>query len=345
MTNGVRTIAIPIPATASAMACVDDEANARLRGISILAKACAMGEPASGSLANRWPTLFALSGFIMIATAQVSNMILARGLAGQVPAFSLAFFRWSIIAAALAPFAYREAGSGRLQFRKNIWLIAVTGFFGMFLCGGPIYIAGITTTAINIALIMALSPIVVLLLSQLFGLEKTGAFQLLGMALALLGALFMICRGDPTVLIGMTLAPGDLLVLLAMLGWSGYTLLQTRVAPAATSLARVSVFAAAGALLSLPIAAWETWEAPQKVFNVQAAAAYVFAGLVPGVFAYVGFTYLSGKFGSVRTSLMLYVGPIASALLSFAILREPPTLVHIFGGAAILGGVWISLRK
>ena len=304
-----------------------------------------MGNPAAGSAANRWPALIGLSGFIMIATAQVSNMILARGLAGQVPAFSIAFFRWSIIAAALAPFAYAEACRGRLQLRKNIWLIAATGFLGMFLCGGPIYIAGVTTTAINIALIMALSPIVVLLLSQLFGLEKSGPFQLLGMALALLGTLLIISRGDPTVLVSMKLAPGDLLVLLAMLGWSGYTLLQTRVAPAATSLARVSVFAAAGALLSLPIAAWETWAAPHKVFNTQAAAAYLFAGLVPGVFAYAGFAYLGGKFGSVRTSLLLYVGPIASALLSFAILREPPTLVHIFGGAAILAGVWTSLRK
>jgi hypothetical protein len=44
----------------------------------------------------------------------------------------------------------------------------------------------------------------------------------------------------------------------------------------------------------------------------------------------------------VRTSLVLYGGPIASALLSFLI---PPILIHFEGGVLILGGVWASLQK
>jgi drug/metabolite transporter (DMT)-like permease len=87
------------------------------------------------------------------------------------------------------------------------------------------------------------------------------------------------------------------------------------------------------------------WRAPQAVFNARALAAYVFAGLVPGVFAYAGFAYLGKRFGSVRASIVLYIGPIAAALLSFAVLGEPPGLIHLAGGALILGGVWASLRK
>ena len=41
--------------------------------------------------------------------------------------------------------------------------IVVAGFLGMFVCGGPVYVAGVTTSAINLSLIMALSPLVVLL--------------------------------------------------------------------------------------------------------------------------------------------------------------------------------------
>ena len=87
------------------------------------------------------------------------------------------------------------------------------------------------------------------------------------------------------------------------------------------------------------------WTAPQAVFSMKAAEAYLFAGLVPGLIAYAGFAWLAARFGSVRTSLVLYVGPVASALLSFAILGEPPTLIHLTGGLLILGGVWASLRK
>ena len=287
----------------------------------------------------------ALLGFMLVAVAQVSNMILARGLAGSVPAFSLAFFRWTIIAVGLAPLALAEIRQGRIPLAKNAWPILAAGFLGMFLCGGPVYIAGISTTAIHIALIMALSPIVVVLLSALLGMERIGPLQLIGMGLARAGALLIISGGSLAALTGSSAASGDLWVVLAMLGWSGYTLLQSRVAARASLLARISLFSAAGALFSLPPAIHEMWTTPEQVFSVKALESYLFAGLVPGLIAYAGFAWLAGKFGSVRTSLVLYVGPVASALLSFVILGEPPTAILFLGGLLILGGVWASLRK
>jgi drug/metabolite transporter (DMT)-like permease len=297
----------------------------------------AEARPADGAVA--------LIGFILVATAQATNMILARGLAETVPPFSLAFFRWSIVALGLAPFALADARAARLSLRKSALPVVAAGFLGMFVCGAPVYIAGATTTAINIGLIMTLSPVVLLLISSLLGLERIRPLQIVGMTLALAGALLVISRGDPRALVGVGTSPGDLLILIAMLAWSGYTLLQSRVAPEAGLLARVCLFAAVGALLTLPFAAREIWSVPQAVFNARAVAAYVFAGLVPGVFAYAGFAYLGKRFGSVRASIVLYIGPIAAALLSFAVLGEPPGLIHLAGGALILGGVWASLRK
>jgi len=284
-------------------------------------------------------------GFVFVAAAQATNMILARGLAGTVPPFPLAFFRWAIVAAGLAPVAVAEMHRGRLSLRKNGLLILTAGFLGMFLCGGPVYIAGITTTAINIALIMSLSPIVVMLLSRIFGLERIGALQLLGMGLALIGALLIVSQGDPRKLIELRFARGDLLTLMAMLGWSGYTLLQSRAVAGASFLACVSAFATAGAMFTFPAAVMEMWSAPHSALAPRALAAYLFAGLVPGLLAYAGFAYLGSRFGSVRASITLYLGPVASALLSWAILGESPTLIHVFGGTLILSGVWASLKK
>jgi drug/metabolite transporter (DMT)-like permease len=122
-------------------------------------------------------------------------------------------------------------------------------------------------------------------------------------------------------------------------------LVQSRVAPAASLLARISLFAAAGAFCSLPLAISEMWTTPAQVFNTKVLAASLFAGLVPGLIAYAGFAWLGGKFGSVRTSLVLYVGPVASALLSYVFLGEPPTAILFLGGLLILGGVWAGLRK
>jgi drug/metabolite transporter (DMT)-like permease len=243
------------------------------------------------------------------------------------------------------PIALAEIRDGRVVLAKNIWPILAAGFMGMFLCGGPVYVAGVSTTAIHIALIMALSPITVLLISAALGMEHIGPLQWLGTALALAGALLIISGGHLEALTQLETASGDGLVVIAMLGWSGYTLLQSRAAPRASLLARISLFAGAGALFSLPQALMEMWAMPAQVFSMKAFAAYLFAGVVPGLLAYAGFAWLGGKFGSVRTSLVLYIGPVASALLSFAILGEPPKLIHLFGGLLILGGVWASLRK
>ncbi|MHC6152215.1 DMT family transporter [Bradyrhizobium elkanii] len=295
--------------------------------------------------AKGWEDAVALTGFILVAVGQASNQVLARGLAGSVPPFSLAFFRWSIIAIGLAPFAIAAIRDGKIPLAQNLWPILAAGFLGMFLCGGPVYIAGITTTAIHIALIFALSPIMVLLISAALGIEHIGPLQWLGTALALGGALLIVSGGHLETLTQSSAAWGDLLVVCAMLGWSGYTLLQSRVAPRASLLARVSLFSAAGALCSLPPALHEMWATPAEVFNTRAFEAYVFAGLVPGLIAYAGFAWLGARFGSVRSSLVLYVAPIASALLSWIILGEPPKLIHLVGGLLILGGVWASLRK
>jgi drug/metabolite transporter (DMT)-like permease len=283
-----------------------------------------------------------LLGFLLVATAQVSNMILARGVAGTVPPFTIAFFRWSIVAVGLLPAVVIGLRENPGLFRKQGLGIAAAGFLGMFICGGPVYVAGVTTSAINIALIMALSPLVVLLLSFLSGIETIDRKQIIGMLISLSGAALIITRGHAAV--GTGLAPGDLLALLAMLGWAGYTLLQNRVGGGLSFLARIGLFAAAGALFSLPFALHEIWSAPAAAFNQHAALVYLFAGLVPGLFAYSAYAYLGSAFGAVSTSLSLYLGPIVSAVLSIAFLGEPPTMVHLIGGALSLSGMWWSLQ-
>ncbi|MEH2524736.1 MULTISPECIES: DMT family transporter [unclassified Bradyrhizobium] len=283
-----------------------------------------------------------LLGFLLVATAQVSNMILARGVAGSVPPFSIAFFRWSIVALGLLPAVVMALRESPGLLRKDGFGIALAGFLGMFICGGPVYLAGVTTSAINIALIMALSPLVVLLFSFVSGRETIDRWKIIGMIVALAGALLIITKGQAAT--GAGLSPGDLLALLAMLGWAGYTLMQNNVGQGASFLARIGLFAAAGALFSLPFAIHEIWSMPSAAFSGRAALVYLFAGLVPGLFAYSAYAYLGSMFGAVSTSLSLYLGPIVSAVLSIIFLGEAPTMIHLIGGALSLGGMWLCLQ-
>jgi drug/metabolite transporter (DMT)-like permease len=295
-----------------------------------------------GKAANRTRAVLGLLGFLLVATAQVSNMILARGVAGTVPPFTIAFFRWSTVAVGLLPAVVIALRENPGVLRGQGLGIALAGFLGMFVCGGPVYIAGVTTSAINIALIMALSPLVVLLISFLLGVETVDRRKVVGMLVSLAGAALIITGGRHG--LETAVSPGDLLALIAMLAWAGYTLLQNRVGHGLSFLARIGLFAAAGALFSLPFALHEIWTAPAAALNGHAALVYLFAGLVPGLFAYSAYAYLGSAFGAVSTSLSLYLGPIVSALLSIVFLGEAPTMVHLIGGTLSLSGMWWSLR-
>ena len=284
-----------------------------------------------------------LLGFLVLATAQVSNMIVARGVAGSVPPFSIAFFRWSIVAIGLSPLIIAALRQHPGLLRKEGLGIAAAGFLGMFVCGGPVYLAGTTTSAINLALIMAMAPLMVLLFSLLMGLEKVNRWQIIGMIIALSGALLVITRGQTKGEHGLT--QGDILVVCAMLAWAGYTLVQNRAGAGVGFLARIGMFAAFGALFSLPLAIHETWSDPSAVLSLKAAKVYLFTGLVPGLFAYSAYSYFGSAFGNLSTSLSLYLGPVVGAVLSIIFLGEAPTIIHLIGGALSLGGMWLSLRR
>src|SRR3954447_15514280 len=104
---------------------------------------------------TRSSAALAIVGFIIIACALAANTILARANAGEVPSFSLAFFRWLLVALGLAPFSVHEIRANWPAISSQFGMIAAAGFCGMLLCGGPVYLAGVTTTAINIGLIFA----------------------------------------------------------------------------------------------------------------------------------------------------------------------------------------------
>lgn len=284
-----------------------------------------------------------LLGFLVLATAQVSNMILARGVAGSVPPFSMAFFRWSIVAIGLSPLIVAALRQQPNLLRKEGLGMAAAGFLGMFVCGGPVYLAGTTTSAINLALIMAMAPLMVLLFSLVMGLEQVNRWQIIGMIIALSGALLVILRGNASGAHGLT--QGDVLVVFAMLAWAGYTLVQNRVGAGVSFLARIGMFAAFGAMFSVPFAAFETWSDPSVVLSFKAAKVYLFAGLVPGLFAYSAYSYFGSAFGALSTSLSMYLGPVVGAVLSTIFLGEAPTMVHLIGGALSLGGMWLGLRR
>lgn len=274
-----------------------------------------------------------------------TNMVLARATAGLIPPVALAEMRWAGVVLLLLPFCGRELWRGRAALRREAGHLAVLGFLGMGICGAAVYYGAATTTATNIGLIYATSPVMIILLSRaLFG-ERFGFRQGLGTVLALLGVLAIILRGDPATILQLSFTPGDLIILGAAVSWALYSVLLKHWRSGLGVTARLAAIAFAGVLVMLPAQALELAAAGPPAFDLKTVAAVITLIIVPGVGAYATFSYMTKHLGPNRTGLMLYLAPVYTAVMAWLLLGEAFAFYHWLGAALVLPGLYLATHK
>jgi drug/metabolite transporter (DMT)-like permease len=289
-----------------------------------------------GQSRRRWAYALLLTAPAMFA----GNQVTARALEGSIPANALAFWRWAIAALIMALITWRELWAGRPALAAEWPVLAVLGFLGVVVCGPPVYIAGATTSATNIALIYAMSPILIVLASALVFRERMSLARALGIALAVAGVLIVVFKGDAGVLASLAFVPGDLWVAFAVLGWSIYVLILQHRPSRLSAPARFTAICMLGVLALLPFYLWEAATGPTIAFDARSIAAVLFLALVPAVGAYQAYGYAQRVLGPGPTSLGMYLGPIYVALIAYLTIGEPIRAYHWIGGALILTGLW-----
>lgn len=274
-----------------------------------------------------------------------TNMVLARATAGLIPPVALAEMRWIGVVLLLLPFCGRELWHARAQLLADWRQLAVLGFLGMGICGAGVYYGAATTTATNIGLIYATSPVQIILLSRaLFG-EAFSLRQGLGTAFALLGVLVIILRGDPAALLHLSFSAGDLIIFGASVSWALYSVLLKHWPSSLSVTARLAAIALAGVIVMLPVQAWELAVAGPPRFDLPTMAAVATLIVVPGVGAYATFSYMTKHLGASRTALMLYLSPIYTAAMAWLLLGEAFAFYHWLGAALVLPGLYLATHK
>jgi drug/metabolite transporter (DMT)-like permease len=262
-----------------------------------------------------------------------TNMVMARATAGLIPPVALAELRWIGVVLVLLPFCGRELWRSRAAILREWKEFAALGFLGMGICGGGVYYGAATTTATNIGLIYATSPVMIILLSRLLFAERFSLRQGLGTALALLGVLAIILRGDPATILHLSFTPGDLIILAAAVSWALYSVYLKHWPSRLSVSARLAAIAFAGVLVMLPVQAYELAVIGPPIFDLRTVAAVATLILVPGVGAYATFGYMTKHLGPNRTGLMLYLAPVYTAVMAWLLLGEAFAFYHWLGAA------------
>ena len=277
------------------------------------------------------------------------NALVGRMAPGVIAPHMLALLRWSLAGAILAAFAWPELLAKRHSLSKNAWQYFVFGALGMWICGAWVYIGARSTSATNIALIYALSPVFIALASTFWLREKLGRLQWLGIALAFAGLVHVVIKGQWAALAQVALVAGDLWILAATLSWTFYSIFLKRWPTDFSPIARLVLIIGAGVVLLVPLAIWEAMSGlpmTQTAWNYQTLALVVVAGVLPGAGAYLAYSTLQKTLGAARASLTLYLGPVFGAAAAYVVLGEPIKSYHLLGAAVILPGIYLaSLAK
>jgi len=273
------------------------------------------------------------------------NYIVARIAPGVVEPHMLALGRWALAGLVLSVIARSELW----RERRSTWQAAgqylALGTLGMVICGAWVYQGAQTTSAMNIALIYAASPVLIALGAVLWLGERFSWRQGLGVVIAMLGVFHVVVKGQWLALAQVEWVAGDGWIVVAMVSWAGFALLQKKWSSPLGSTARLAAICMGGVVVLLPFSLWELWQPSTPVWSTQATLLVVAAALIPGVGAYWSYGFCQKVLGASRVAASLYLGPLYGGLSAWLVLGESLGWHHVLGACLILPGIYLASRK
>lgn len=272
------------------------------------------------------------------------NALVARRAPGIIEPHLLALLRWLMAGLLFAAGARAELWQHRDHLLRQWHQYLVLGALGMWICGAWVYLGGRTTTALNIALIYSVSPVLIAAASAIWLKERLTRWQMLGIALALTGVLHVVLKGQWTALATVQWVPGDGWIVGATVSWSVYSLLLKRWDSPLSPAGRLAAISGAGVLVLLPFSLWEASTTATPVWSLQGWGLALVSAVLPGYAAYLAYSVMQRELGAARVGVALYLGPLYAAVLGWLVLNESLHAYHALGLALVLPGIYLVTR-
>ena len=289
-----------------------------------------MGGPAVRRDDSR-PAIAALVfGALVIGTTPILVRLAACGPAAA------GFWRLAFAAPLLAILAIGP-GSSRLGAPSRAMVLAGVAFALDLLC----WHYGIRYTSVaNATVLPNLTPVLVTLAAWLVFNERPRPIFLVGMAVAIGGAVVMAAAGVET-RPGPEPHLGDVLSASTAV-WYGLYFLAVRVARQAHATGRVMLWSC---LVGAPLLLAAALALREAILPATALGWAAVAGLgMAHVFGQGSIAWALGRLPAATASVTVLVQPVAAAALAYAVFGEQLTWLQALGGALALTGVVIAQR-
>jgi drug/metabolite transporter (DMT)-like permease len=293
-------------------------------------------------------------GLVFGILAASSASIFIRFAQQDAPSLVIAAYRLSIATLILTPFALSQKWNEIRSLNKHqISLMALSGVF--LGCHFATWISSLKYTSVpSSAVLVTTSPLWVAVLSPVFLKERIGRTVGAGLVIALLGSVIVggsdACRWTYTGLNCESLSQavqgktlfGNLLALAGAWFAAFYLIIGRKVRPGLSLLSYTFVVYGIAALTLLAMVA----VSGESLLGYSPATFGFFLALAvfPQLLGHTSFNWALKFIPAALVSIVLLGEPISSTILAFVILKEPPTILEVFGGFFILAGIYLASR-
>tara|TARA_B100000614_G_scaffold209593_1_gene192528 strand:- start:447 stop:1349 length:903 start_codon:yes stop_codon:yes gene_type:complete len=272
------------------------------------------------------------------------NFIIGRAVHGHVPPVGLAFWRWFGGCVLLLVFARPPLLRDRAALLRSWRVVLLLSAIGIAAFNSLVYVGLQSTEAINGLLMQSTMPVMIVGMSYLIFRETVSPLQGLGVAVSLAGAVWIVARGDPSVLATLTLNGGDVVIVVAVACYATYsTLLRKR--PKVDPFSFLAVTFGLGALILLPFYLWESFSGNPMRFDRTTLLACGYVAVFPSILAYLCFNRGVELIGANRAGQFVHLMPVFGSGMAILFLGESFQAFHAVGMVLILSGIFLATRR
>ena len=196
------------------------------------------------------------------------------------------------------------------------------------------------TSVASSVFFVSTSPIFVGVTSHLLTRDKLSLTMSAGIAVAVLGGLVI---GWNDLRLGGEALRGDLLAIVGAVMVGGYFMAGRKLRPKVSLLAYVTVVYSIAALGALTL----TVLAKHRLsgYSAQTWAMFILLAIVPQLVGHSSLNWALRLLPAAAVGVVTLGEPVGSTVLAYFLLKEPPTLMTVVGGALILAGIYLSLQR
>ena len=295
------------------------------------------------------PAFFRLNNpYLLLTLAALfwsGNMVVGRAIRGEVPPFTLAFWRWVIAFLLTLPLALPHLKEQWPLLKKGWRAVLILGLLGVGAYNTLAYIALQYTAATNALLLNSFIPVATIAISWAFLKKHLRGIEWLGVLISLVGVTTIVARGDPATLMALTLNVGDLWMLVAVFVWAFYTIgLQWR-PQGVHPMLLLAAFTAVGLIALAPAYLWEIAQGKQLHLSAASISGILYIGTLPSFVGFIFYNRGVAEVGASKASLFIHLMPVFGTILSAIFLDEIPQMFHLVGIVLVFLGIYLTTAK